>query len=118
MRSGDVVALNGFDSGYLRTSHKKIHDYQTTKVSGVTNIWSSKQRARLPSATGVTIFSPKVTPLSRVPFPVIVLSHTARRIWTGSPNLKDKSTWAEEHLPGRTDMKWKLWPHVDQAPTR
>jgi hypothetical protein len=37
MRSGDVVALNGSDSGYLRTSHKKIHDYQTTKVSGVTN---------------------------------------------------------------------------------
>jgi hypothetical protein len=31
--------------------------------------------------------------------------HTARRLWTGSPNLilgldlKDKSTWTEEHLP-------------------
>ena len=87
MAVNTVTKMVPDNSGYLRTSHKKMDDYQTTKVGGVTNILELQAEGKTAFSDWRDDFSPKATPLSRVPFPAIVLFHTARRLWTGSLNL-------------------------------
>jgi hypothetical protein len=82
-----------------------MHDYQTTKVGGVTNILELQAESKTAFGDWRDDFFTKCYTVVKGAIPrdrAIAYYEKAR---AGSPNfdfgldLKDKSTWTEEHLP-------------------
>jgi hypothetical protein len=93
------------NSLYLQTSHKKVHDYQTTEVGGVTDIL--EQQAGRKTTFGDwrdDFFSKGYTVVkSAIPRERAIAYREEAMNWFSrfdfGLDLNDKSTWTEEHLP-------------------
>jgi hypothetical protein len=100
-----IVEAVSDNSGYLQTSHKKMHDYQTTKVGGVTNILDLQAENKTAFGDWRDDFFTKGYTVVKgaIPRERAIAYRDKAMDWFSKfefgLDLNDKSTWTEEHLP-------------------
>ena len=98
----EVVSDN---SAYLQNSHKKVHDYQSTKVGGVTNILEQQAERKVPFGDWRDDFFTKGYTVVKgaIPRDRAIAYREKAMDWFSKfdfgLDLKDKITWTEDHLP-------------------
>jgi hypothetical protein len=98
------VIVDDYDhSGYLETSHKQVHDYESTKLGGNSEILASRVNQKFGDWRD-EFFSKGYVVLKGVVPRERALDYQRRALeWLPKFNLgldlNDKSTWTQEHLP-------------------